>query len=73
MTRPSTSSVMTSGSSQTTRPPSEVTPARRLLFTDMSLTAVAGAKRDGSVRRVLSPLEREMTRTRPLVIAYATH
>lgn len=40
----SASSVMTSGSSQTTRPPSDVMPARRFPITAMSVTAVVKGK-----------------------------
>lgn len=57
---------MTGGSSHTTKPPSEVTPASLFSWTDMSLTAVVGGNMGGSWSRVLSPLEREMTRTRPV-------
>lgn len=67
-----TSSVITSGSSHTTNPPSAVTPASLLPCTAMSVTETEAGKTGGSCKRVRSPLDRLMTRTRPRVMAYAT-
>lgn len=62
-----TSSSMTLGNSQTTKPPSEVTPASRLPDTTMSITDDVGGKDGGSWRSVRSPLERLIIRTRPRI------
>lgn len=67
--------MMISGSSHNTKPPSDVTPASLLPKTAMSETLEEFGKTGGagSCSKVLSPLDLEMTRTRPikiLVIAY---
>ena len=67
------SSWIASGSSHTTKPPSDVTPARRFPYTAMSTTKALVGNVLGNCNKILSPLERLMTRTRPLDIAYATH
>lgn len=60
-----TSSLITLGSSHTTNPPSDVTPASLFPWTDISLTATELGNSEGNCKSVRSPLDREITRTRP--------